>query len=69
VTEETFDLMVAGESQGAFFESELPFLRPGSSVVLDASAVARKGWPNCTVFSHESGIGQFDQDNELGAHH
>lgn len=53
VMEETFDRMVAVNLKGAFFtvQKALPFLRPGSSVILDASVVARKGWPNCTVVS------------------
>jgi NAD(P)-dependent dehydrogenase (short-subunit alcohol dehydrogenase family) len=53
VTEETFDNMVGVNLKGAFFtvQKALPLLRPGSSVVLDASVVARKGWPGCTVVS------------------
>ncbi|KAJ5647837.1 hypothetical protein N7490_004209 [Penicillium lividum] len=53
VTEETFDKMVGVNLKGVFFtvQKALPFLRSGSSVVLNSSVVARKGWPGCSVVS------------------
>ncbi|KAJ5899660.1 hypothetical protein N7495_004404 [Penicillium taxi] len=62
VTEETFDKMVGVNLKGVFFtvQKALPFLRRGSSVVLNSSVVARKGWPNCSVVSAmKAGLNSF----------
>ena len=47
VTEQSFDKVIAVNFKGAYFtiQKALPLLRPGSSVIINASVGARKGWP------------------------
>jgi NAD(P)-dependent dehydrogenase (short-subunit alcohol dehydrogenase family) len=47
VTEQSFDVVMGSNFKGAYFtiQKALPLLRPGSSVVINASVGARKGWP------------------------
>jgi len=53
VTEQSFDKVIAVNFKGAYFtiQKALPLLRPGSSVVINASVGARKGWPTTSTVS------------------
>src|SRR5258707_2509392 len=53
VTEQTFDKVIAVNFKGAYFtiQKALPLLRPGSSVVINSSVGARKGWPTTSTVS------------------
>src|SRR5258705_6211808 len=53
VTEKSFDTVVGSNFKGAYFtiQKSLPLLRPGSSVVINASVGARKGWPTTSTIS------------------
>ncbi len=53
VTEQSFDKVIAVNLKGAYFtiQKALPLLRPGSSVVINASVGARKGWPTTSTVS------------------
>ncbi len=53
VTEKGFDKVVASNFKGAYFtiQKSLPLLRPGSSVVINASVGARKRWPTTSTVS------------------
>src|SRR5262247_2462991 len=53
VTEESFDKVKGSNFKGAYFtiQKALPLLRPGSSVVINASVGARKGWPTTSTVS------------------
>src|SRR5437016_8866543 len=46
-TEQSFDKVIAVNLKGAYFtiQKALPLLRKGSSVIINASVGARKGWP------------------------
>ena len=51
VTEQNFDMVIGSNFKGAYFtiQNALPLLRPGSSVVINASVGARKGWPTVST--------------------
>ena len=51
VTEESFDMVIGSNFKGAYFtiQKALPLLRKGSSVVINASVGARKGWPTTST--------------------
>src|SRR2546428_812729 len=53
VTEQSFDKVIAVNFKGACFtiQKALPLLRQGSSVILNASVGARKGWPTPSTVS------------------
>ena len=53
VTEQSFDKVIAVNLKGAYFtiQKALPLLRPGSSVIINASVGARKGWPTTSAVS------------------
>src|SRR5438876_3688245 len=53
VTEQSFDKVVAVNLKGAYFtiQKALPLLRQGSSVIINASVGARKGWPTTSIVS------------------
>jgi NAD(P)-dependent dehydrogenase (short-subunit alcohol dehydrogenase family) len=53
VTEQSFDMVIGSNFKGAYFtiQKALPLLRPGSSVVINASVGARKGWPTTSTVS------------------
>jgi NAD(P)-dependent dehydrogenase (short-subunit alcohol dehydrogenase family) len=53
VTEQSFDKVIGSNFKGAYFtiQKALPLLRPGSSVVINASVGARKGWPTTSTVS------------------
>src|SRR5437899_2799330 len=53
VTEKSFDMVIGSNFKGAYFtiQKALPLLRPGSSVVINASVGARKGWPTTSTGS------------------
>src|SRR4029450_425909 len=53
VTEQSFDKVIAVNFKGAYFtiQKALPLLRQGSSVVINASVGARKGWPTTSTVS------------------
>jgi NAD(P)-dependent dehydrogenase (short-subunit alcohol dehydrogenase family) len=53
VTEQSFDLVIGSNFKGAYFtiQKALPLLKPGSSVVINASVGARKGWPTTSTVS------------------
>src|SRR6476619_6245518 len=53
VTEQSFDKVIAVNFKGAYFtiQKALPLLRPGSSVIINASVGARKGWPTTSIVS------------------
>src|SRR5439155_21827650 len=53
VTEQSFDRVIAVNLKGAYFtiQKALPLLRQGSSVIINASVGARKGWPTTSTFS------------------
>jgi len=51
VTEQSFDKVIAVNFKGAYFtiQKALPLLRQGSSVIINASVGARKGWPTTST--------------------
>src|SRR5262249_50823030 len=53
VTEQRFDKVIAVNFKGAYFtiQKALPLLRHGSSVFINASVGARKGWPTTSTVS------------------
>src|ERR1700704_5434087 len=53
VTEQSFDKVIAVNFKGAYFtiQKDLPLLRQGSSVIINASVGARKGWPTTSTVS------------------
>src|SRR6267154_1392678 len=53
VTEHSFDKVIGSNFKGAYFtiQKALPLLRRGSSVVINASVGARKGWPTTSTVS------------------
>src|ERR1700756_1990433 len=53
VTEQSFDRVIAVNLKGAYFtiQKALPLLRQGSSVIINASVGARKGWPTTSTVS------------------
>src|SRR5260221_3328201 len=53
VTEQSFDRVIAVNFKGAYFtiQKALPLLRQGSSVMINASVGARKGWPTTSTVS------------------
>src|SRR4029453_702896 len=53
VTEESFDKVIAVNFKGAYFtiQKALPLLRHGSSVIINASVGAHKGWPTTSTVS------------------
>ena len=53
VTEQSFDRVIGSNFKGAYFtiQKALPLLRQGSSVIINASVSARKGWPTTSTVS------------------
>jgi NAD(P)-dependent dehydrogenase (short-subunit alcohol dehydrogenase family) len=53
VTEQSFDRVIGSNFKGAYFtiQKALPLLKPGSSVVINGSVGARKGWPTTSTVS------------------
>src|SRR5467141_3372718 len=53
VTEQSFDKVIAVNFKGVYFtiQRALPLLRRGSSVIINASVGARKGWPTTSTVS------------------
>jgi len=53
VTEQSFDKVIAVNFKGAYFtiQKALPLLRRGSSVIINASVGAHKGWPTTSTVS------------------
>src|SRR5438067_4093096 len=53
VTEQSFDRVIAVNLKGAYFtiQKALPLLKQGSSVIINASVGARKGWPTTSTVS------------------
>jgi NAD(P)-dependent dehydrogenase (short-subunit alcohol dehydrogenase family) len=53
VTEQSFDRVVDVNFKGVYFtiQKALPLLREGSSVIINASVGARKGWPTTSTVS------------------
>jgi NAD(P)-dependent dehydrogenase (short-subunit alcohol dehydrogenase family) len=53
VTEQSFDKVIAINFKGAYFtiQKAVPLLRHGSSVIINASVGARKGWPTTSTVS------------------
>src|SRR2546428_1719644 len=53
VTEQSFDKVIAVNFKGAYFtiQKALPLLSQGSSVIINASVGARKGWPTTSTVS------------------
>src|SRR3989442_937255 len=53
VTAQSFDKVIAVNFKGAYFtiQKALPLLRQGSSVIINASVGARKGWPTTSTVS------------------
>src|ERR1700730_7171601 len=53
VTEQSFEKVIAVNFKGAYFtvQKALPLLRQGSSVIINASVGARKGWPTTSTVS------------------
>src|SRR5467141_1553594 len=53
VTEQSFDKVIAVNFKGAYFtiQKALPLLGEGSSVIINASVGARKGWPTTSTVS------------------
>src|SRR5215472_54744 len=53
VTEQSFDKVIAVNFKGAYFtiQKALPLLRRGSSVIINASVGAHKGWPTTSLES------------------
>src|SRR5437879_3062907 len=53
VTEQSFDKVVGSNFKGAYItiQKALPLLRQGSSVIINASVTARRGWPTTSTVS------------------
>src|SRR5258708_3935991 len=53
VTEQSFDMVIGSNFKGAYFtiQKAMPLLRRGSSVIINASVGARKGWPTTSTVS------------------
>ena len=53
MTEQSFDKVISVDFKGAYFtiQKALPFLRHGSSVIINSSVGARKGWPTTSTVS------------------
>jgi NAD(P)-dependent dehydrogenase (short-subunit alcohol dehydrogenase family) len=53
VTEQSFDKVIGSNFKGAYFtiQKALPLLRYGSSVIINGSVGARKGWPTTSTVS------------------
>src|SRR6266481_9504629 len=53
VTEHSFDKVIGSNFKGVYFtiQKALPLLRQGSSVIINASVGARKGWPTTSTVS------------------
>src|SRR2546422_2125548 len=53
MTEQNFDRVIAVNFKGVYFtiQKALPLLRKGSSVIINASVGARKGWPTTSTVS------------------
>src|SRR5246500_2133876 len=53
VTEQSFDMVIGSNFKGAYFtiQKALPLLRQGSSVIINASVTARRGWPTTSAVS------------------
>jgi NAD(P)-dependent dehydrogenase (short-subunit alcohol dehydrogenase family) len=53
VTEQSFDKVIGSNFKGAYFtiQKALPLLRRGSSVIINGSVGARKGWPTTSTVS------------------
>jgi NAD(P)-dependent dehydrogenase (short-subunit alcohol dehydrogenase family) len=53
VTEQSFDMVMGSNFKGAYFtiQKALPLLGRGSSVIINASVGARKGWPTTSTVS------------------
>jgi NAD(P)-dependent dehydrogenase (short-subunit alcohol dehydrogenase family) len=53
VTEQSFDRVIGSNFKGAYFtiQKALPLLERGSSVVINGSVGARKGWPTTSTVS------------------
>src|SRR5260370_37861316 len=53
VTEQSFDKVIVVNFKGAYFtiQKALPLLRRGSSVIINGSVGARKGWPTTSIVS------------------
>jgi NAD(P)-dependent dehydrogenase (short-subunit alcohol dehydrogenase family) len=53
VTEQSFDKVISVNFKGAYFtiQESLPLLRQGSSVIINASVGAHKGWPTTSTVS------------------
>src|SRR5258707_15289210 len=53
VTEHSFDKVIGSNFKGAYFtiQKDLPLLRRGASVIINASVGARKGWPTTSTVS------------------
>src|SRR5260370_23089116 len=53
VTEQSFDKVIGVNFKGAYFtiQKALPLLRRGSSVIINSSVGARKGWPTTSTVS------------------
>src|SRR6516162_11213290 len=53
VTEQSFDRVIGSNLKGAYFtiQKALSLLRQGSSVIINASVTARRGWPTTSTVS------------------
>ena len=53
VTEQSFDKVIGVDFKGVYFtiQKALPLLSRGSSVIINASVTARKGWPTTSAVS------------------
>jgi len=53
VTEQSFDRVIGSDFKGVYFtvQKALPLLRRGSSVIINGSVGARKGWPTTSTVS------------------
>jgi NAD(P)-dependent dehydrogenase (short-subunit alcohol dehydrogenase family) len=53
VTEQSFDKVIGSNFKGVYFtiQKALPLLRRGSSVIINGSVGARKGWPTTSTVS------------------
>src|SRR5438132_731290 len=67
VTEQSFDKVIAVNFKGAYFtiQKALPLLRQGSSVIINASVGARKGWPTTSTVSTDTAMfGRFPGEEQ-----
>ena len=53
VTEQSFDRVISSNFKGAYFtiQKALPLLRQGSSILINASVTAGRGWPTTSTVS------------------